>query len=249
MLSDFVSNAGSILTAISILFAYMIWRHEEMTKQSHLKTMIKAHLDSLGPWMSSDRSAHTVEIDYFEYVRPFRFIYNTAADAFVSLTQLPSVNNMPKYVIGEIVQLYYDLVRIMNIQTLWTEYAMANIKIANSIDSKLENVGENISYNEFKNSLSRDEKVMIEKLEKWTNTIHVDIIGNGARIHWDEIQKWANNPIDLKLKLHEIIFLSIIMAFVLIILSNSLLPTSLGSILLITSISLQIVLLASSLLL
>lgn len=193
-----------ILTLISFYFAFFQWKKTIREKRIHLLKIIKVQLDCLGPWMGVPGHGYgddLTEDQKFDNANPYKLIYETASEQLISLNMLDEMNNVSNEIIGELNQLYYDLIRIINIQNFRNTYITSDIKTSNSLSKKLKQYKcENsiISISDFSKSLKENEKIMLERLLHYGKVLHCDVIGNkdrSARQHWEKLYAWANNQL------------------------------------------------------
>ena len=110
-----IENLTFLLTLLALYFAYYQWVKTAREKRNHLLKVLKVQLDCLGPWMGSTGSGYGEELteeQKFDNANPFKLIYETSSEALITLNMLDNITNVEEETIGELNQLYYDLVRI-----------------------------------------------------------------------------------------------------------------------------------------
>ena len=174
-----IENLTFLLTLLALYFAYYQWTKNAREKRNHLLKVLKVQLDCLGPWMGSTGSGYGEELtsdQKFDNANPFKLIYETASEALINLNMLDNITNIDENIIGELNQLYYDLVRIQNINKFRSDYVLSDINTSNSISGKIKDYlckNRTISMNEFVKTLSDEkEQLMIERLLRYGTILH-----------------------------------------------------------------------------
>lgn len=213
-----------IITTVAFYFAYYTWHRINKEKRIHLLKILKTQLECLGPWMSSDRYGYGNELtenEKFAETNPTKLIYETAREPLAGTLQLESISNVPKHIIGEAYQLYYDLVRIKNIQDFKIGYINSQpllaLKLLKKLRAyKLEN--SSLCFCDFRKTLKEGEKEMSDTLVHWGTEIHCKVIGNkdrAARQHWEKINTWVDGELKYKFDYSFLIITFITTGFVL----------------------------------
>lgn len=190
-----------LLTLLAFYFAYYQWVKHARERRTHLLKALKVQLDCLGPWLGFPGYGYGDELtedQKFDNANPYKLIYETASEALVNLNMLDNITNVDEIIIGELNQLYYDLVRIKNINAFRNNYALSAIETSNNISRKLQEYLCKTSMKsliEFIETLTdEDEKVMVQRLVNYGKVLHCDVIGNkdrSARQHWEKLQHWV----------------------------------------------------------
>jgi len=206
-----IKNLTFILTLVSFYFAYYQWKKHSREKRIHLLKVLKIQLDCLGPWMGTTGQGYGDELteeQKFDNANPFKLIYETASDALINLNMLDEMNNVPDEIIGELNQLYYDLIRIENIQNFRNMYIVGDIKTSNKLQKKISEYlcnNDIPSINDFRNSIKGSgEEIMLKRLLEYGKVLHCDVIGNkdrSARQHWEKLNKWVNEQLAPQIQL------------------------------------------------
>lgn len=200
-----IDQASFIITLIALYFAYFQWKKTSREKRLHLLKVLKIQLEGLGPWMGTTGSGYGEELNEdqkFDNANPFKLIYETGTEPLININMLDEMNNVPDEIIGELNQLYYDLVRIKNIQNFRSLYITSDIKMSNSLAISIKDYvckTKCKSMNEFCNTIKdMDEKIMLDRLLHYGKVLHCDVIGNKdrcARQHWEKLYKWVNDQL------------------------------------------------------
>ena len=207
MNETFISTLNLIITLLAFYFAYFTWRKNSRDKQTQLIKILEIQLACLGPWMGTTGYGYGDELteeQKFDNVQPFRYIYKTAVEPLVGITELESISNVPKEIISEIYQLYYDLLRMRYLQSSRDAYVSSDKPLAISVNSKLRQYQaqhKNNDFYKFINSLTKEEQFFAQQLIFLGTEIHCKVIGNKdkcARHHWENIYKWVKSQSELK---------------------------------------------------
>jgi len=194
-----------LLTLIGFYFAYFQWIKTTREKRVHLLKVLKVQLDCLGPWIGFEGYGYGEELTLeqkFENANPFKLIYDTASEALINLNMLDSLASVDENIIGELNQLYYDLVRIKNIQNFRNLYIFGDINTSCELARK---INEYVCNNKIKSMdefvkiiKSEREKEMLERLLTYGKVLHCDIIGNkdkSARQHLEKLKNWTQKEL------------------------------------------------------
>ncbi len=194
-----------LLTLIALYFTYFQWKKTTREKRIHLLKVLKTQLDCLGPWMGTSGEGYGEELtedQKFDNANPFKLIYNTASESLISMNSFDEITNVDISIIGELNQLYYDLVRIQNIQNFRNLYITSDIKISKSLAGKLGEYCCNNNYKsmqKFSNTISNtEEQAMLHRLLHYGKVLHCEVIGNknrAGRQHWEKLNEWASSQL------------------------------------------------------
>lgn len=224
-----INTISFILAVIAFYFTYFQWHKNRNEKRVHLLKILRVQLDCLGAWVSSESIGYGNELtehEKFDNANPFKFIYETASDPLISTTLLEEVSNVPHNLIGEIGQLYYDLIRIKNLQDIRSKLVFSELTVANNLSSAIStylSTNNVYSYSQFTNSLKPDEKLLSDRLVSYGEIIHCSVIGNklhGARQHWDIISDWVNKESIAKIS-WEFLCITFLAVFILLLVGFS----------------------------
>lgn len=229
---ELISITGLIFTISGLYFAYYQWNKTIKDKRRHLIKILKKHLDCLGPWMSSNNEGYSQELteeQKFDNANPYKLIYDTAANPLISTTILESISDVPDEIIGEIDQLYYDLIRIKNIQDFKNLIVASQPKLSRQIKIKLDNfiaTNKKICFCDFIKTLTKNEFFLINIIIQYGSVLHCQVIGNkdhGARNHWEKIMDWVKEEQILKKDVLFLFITFISFSLVILLLTNSIL--------------------------
>ncbi|KKQ38277.1 MAG: hypothetical protein US54_C0013G0005 [Candidatus Roizmanbacteria bacterium GW2011_GWA2_37_7] len=200
-----IENLTFLLTLLALYFAYYQWVKTAREKRNHLLKVLKVQLDCLGPWMGSTGSGYGEELteeQKFDNANPFKLIYETSSEALITLNMLDNITNVEEETIGELNQLYYDLVRIKNIQAFRNGYILSDIDTSNALAKKIKDYLCNNQIKSFikfvKTVGEENEKIMLERLVRYGKILHCEVIGNkdrAARQHWEKLQGWVKKEL------------------------------------------------------
>lgn len=192
MTENLLSNWSLMVAIVAFYFAYFQWESDKRERRSNLIKALQKQLECLGLWVGAEYGKSLTPAQKLDNSDPYKTIYDTASGQLTNLINYESITNIPENIIGEINELYYDLVRINNIQNLRNTMASSLPHIAFSISKKLSS--NNSSFNLFYSSLSADEQYYIGIILNLSTNLHCNIIGDknsgGARTHWGEINHW-----------------------------------------------------------
>jgi len=227
-----ISITGLIFTISGLYFAYYQWNKTIKDKRVHLLKILKNQLDCLGPWMGVPGSGYGQELteeQKFDNINPYKLIYDTAANPLISTTILESISDVSIEIIGEIDQLYYDLIRIKNIQDFKNLIITSQPKLSRQIKIKLDNfiaTNKKICFCDFIKNLTKNELFLVNILVQHGAVLHCQVIGNkdhGARNHWGKIMDWIKEEQMFKKDVFFVFITFISSSLVILLLTNNIL--------------------------
>lgn len=194
---EFVS---SLISVIAFYFAFYTWEISTISKRAHVYKILNKQISCLGPWIDTEYGSTLTEAELFDNANPYKQIYSTALEPLINLTLLESINEMPENIIGEVYELYLDLLRIQNLQEARNLLLNASPTVAENIqrsrEQHIKNYGEN-DWQKFFSSLSGIEQHYLHLYINYSTALHCVVIGNknrGARQHYDRIKEWLSTP-------------------------------------------------------
>lgn len=190
---------GFAFTNLSLAFAFYIFFKTRYEQRRQFITVLRNQLSCTGPWVSSESPGYTKSDDTLKFnnSNPFKLIFTMANEPLISLSLLPAFSAIDSRVAGHISEFNQDAIRIKNIQEFKEKFVFSQINLSNDVLKrwkKHESKYNSNNYFKFYDSLSEQEKIFVDRLVRYGDQIHVEIIGHpghGMRQHWEEINQWT----------------------------------------------------------
>lgn len=201
--SDNVNVITLLVTITGFYFAYFQYFKVKKERKRHLLKVLDGQLQCLGPWVGSENGNgygdELTEEQKYANALPSKVIYNTGSSPLIDLTILESMADVPDEIIGEINQLYYDLIRIESIQNYRNLLTSSDLVLSDFVEQRVLNyrfANPQLPFHHFLLTLKNKDnlkKRFIEQLVSYGKTLHCVVIGNrnhGACQHWTKIKEW-----------------------------------------------------------
>lgn len=177
-----IASIGVALTAIGVFVAIIIYKLQVYSSRRQIVRAAKSQLEVIAPWASASREGYIGEPsdeDKFNRTNPFYVIYGIEHDAIKDVMILPGVLNFSEDFSRNLANFIQNIGRIRDLETFREKLVLANIATSFVLDKKIkESLGKDMTYPDFINNLSDEEKRLAKKLYKYNHEIHYQFIGS-----------------------------------------------------------------------